>query len=144
MAQTPLAAPHARQPYGVPKHPTDPLVLPPSPRHIRFCHPGYPDSHCSLFFLPALDRPSGVHHGLALDACAIVADNRWDGYFTLDREGVQRVPTDDMDLSLQADVYYFHVPGGSGDGPDLVWHASRLTLRRLPCRAYFRRVEISP
>jgi hypothetical protein len=116
MAQTPCA----RQPYGAPQHPTDPLILQPSPRQIRFLHPGYPDEHSVLLVLPALDSPDGVHHGLALDSCAIMADNRWDGYFTLDREGVQRVPTDDMDLSLDADAYYFHVPGGNGDGPKLL------------------------
>ena len=68
-----------------------------------------------LLALPALDSPNGMHHGTALDACAIVADNHWDGYFTLDREGAQRVPTDNMDASLNADVYYFHVPGDDGD-----------------------------
>ena len=73
-----------------------------------------------LFVLPALDRPNSVHYGLALDSCAIVADNRWDGYFTLDREGVQRVPTGDMDLSLDADEYYFHVPGGNSNSPNLL------------------------
>ncbi|KAK5562477.1 hypothetical protein LTR43_011917 [Exophiala xenobiotica] len=109
MAQTSPAAPCARPPYGVPQHPSDPMILQSSPRQIRFLDPGYPNEHCVLFVPPGLDKPDGVHHGLALDSCVIAADNRWDGYFTLDREGVQRVPTYDLDLSLDADEYYFHM-----------------------------------
>ena len=118
MAQT-LAVPRARQPYGAPQHPTDPLVLQPSPRQIRFLHPGYRDEHAVLLVLPALDIPNGVHLGLSFYSCAILADNRWDGYFTLDREGLQRVSTDDMDLTLNADAYYFQVPGDNGEGSKL-------------------------
>lgn len=101
----------------MPQHPTDVLVLQQSPRQIRFLHPGYPDEHAVLLVLPALDSSDGIHHGLALDSCAIVADNRWYGYLTLDREGARRVPTSDMYSSLDANTYYFHVPGDNGDDP---------------------------
>jgi hypothetical protein len=115
---SPLPVPRARQAYGLPQHPSDPIVLQPLPRQIRFLHPGYPNEHCLLLVLPALDVPEGVHHGLALDVCAMVADNRWDGYFTLDRAGLRRIPTDDLELSLRAEAYYFHVPGDNGDEKD--------------------------
>jgi hypothetical protein len=119
-AQTPLAAHCARQPYDLPQHPTDPLFLQPATRQIRFLHPGYPDEHSILLVLPALDSHNGFHHGTALDACAIAAGSRWDGYFTFDREGVQRVSADNMDLSLDADAYYFHVPGSNGERSKLL------------------------
>lgn len=91
------------------------LSCEPSPRQIRFLHPGYPDEHSLLLALSALDSPNGIHHQTALDACAIVANNRWDGFFTLDRHGGERVPTDDMNVSLDADAYYFQVPGSDGE-----------------------------
>lgn len=100
----------AREPYTAPKHPTDPLELPPAVRQILFLHPGYSRERAVLLSLPALDRDNGIQHQTALYACAIVADNRWDGYFSSDREGRERVPTEDMDESLTADEYYFHVP----------------------------------
>lgn len=115
MAQTPPIPPRARQPYSRPQHPTDPLILREGPRQIRFLHPGYTGQQSLLLALPALDKPNGIHHQTALDACAIVAGSRWDGYFTLDREGVQRLSNENMDFSLNADEYYFQVPGGNGN-----------------------------
>lgn len=119
MAQTLHILPRAREAYGRPQHSTDPLVLPPSPRQIRFLHPGYPEEHSLLLVLPALDSPNGIHHQTALDACAIVADSRWDGFFTLDRRGAERIPTNDMNISLDAEAYYFQVPEGDGAYPVL-------------------------
>lgn len=114
MAQSLQPLPRAREAYSAPKHPSDPLVLPQSTRQIRFLHPGYPTEHSLLLALPALDSPNGIHHQTALDACAIVADSRWDGYFTFDQQGAERVPVHDMNISLDADKYFFHVPGYDG------------------------------
>ena len=99
----------------MPQHHTDPLTLQPSPPRIRFLHPMYPDDHAAFLVLPAVDTPNGVHLGLALYSCAMLADNHWDGYFTLDRQGLQRISTDDLDLTLTAEAYYFHVPDDNGE-----------------------------
>ncbi|KAH0829877.1 hypothetical protein FOPE_10495 [Fonsecaea pedrosoi] len=118
MAQSPFNAPRARAAYIKPQHPTDPLNLP-SPRETHFLHPGYPDDDSLLLSLPALDSPDGIHHQTALDVCALVAGNRWDGFFTLDKDGKLRVPTDNMDASLHGKAYYFHVPAEDSDNPGI-------------------------
>jgi hypothetical protein len=50
----------------------------------------------------------GIHHETARIACAIVAGNRWDGYFT-ETPGGERVSADKNELLTKSD-YYFHVP----------------------------------
>lgn len=57
---------------------------------VTFHHPGYPPQHDLLFSLYAWDSASdqgGLHYGLAHNACAIIADNRLDGYLSATREG---------------------------------------------------------
>ena len=43
----------------------------------------------------------------------MVANNRWDGFFTLDRDGAELVASTDMDQSLTVQQYYFQVPSAS-------------------------------
>ena len=103
----------ARPQYDAPKHPTAPLALPISPQLIYFLHPGYPTHEGALLCLPGVDVNHGVHHRTALYACAMVANNRWDGFFTLDRDGAELVASTDMDQSLTVQQYYFQVPSPS-------------------------------
>ncbi|KAK3353740.1 hypothetical protein B0T25DRAFT_220543 [Lasiosphaeria hispida] len=102
-------------------------ALPPPPRelvlqsNIRFLHPGYPDHQNTLLSLPRVDlgpandggtRIAGVHHGTALVACQIIANNAFDGHLAEDAGGQQLVDAP-LDSILARDVYYFFV----GDGP---------------------------
>ena len=100
-----------RQPYKEPTHPGKPSVSFPT-QTIKFLHPGYKDTANILFTFDAYDANSGFHYYTAHTACAIVANNRWDGYFSIDIEGTQRVEPSGPDESLQSDAYYFQVPGG--------------------------------
>ncbi|KAH8691857.1 hypothetical protein BGW36DRAFT_386495 [Talaromyces proteolyticus] len=98
-----------RAPYGDPiTHIPTSLKFDPN-YDIYFRHPAYPDPHDILIILPGLDHPhGGIHHQLALDACAILANNRYEGWFTEDREGNERV---NVPLSgiLRKRNYYFRV-----------------------------------
>ncbi len=79
---------------------------------IRFRHPAYPPEDNLLLILYAWDHADGgLHYGLAHTACAIIADNRFDGYLStsnLSNSDPIVVAWDDV---LPASVdYYFHVP----------------------------------
>jgi hypothetical protein len=91
---------------------------------IRFIHPGYTALPSAvLFSLPRVDSVdttnhgapvAGVHHGTALVACQIVANNAFDGRLALDSEGEHMV--DEIighDGILTEREYYFFVPGDS-------------------------------
>ncbi|KAL2280620.1 hypothetical protein FJTKL_12438 [Diaporthe vaccinii] len=89
------------------------------PGSISFRHPGYDDPEDILFALPRLDCPQsgvaaaaavGVHHGTALLACQIIANNAFDGYLTTDRAGACRVSVP-RDGVLLDDDYWFIVGG---------------------------------
>ncbi|KAL6402742.1 hypothetical protein AUP68_14077 [Ilyonectria robusta] len=97
-------------------------------RFIKLFHPGYhePDQEQYdpngdvLISLPALDD-GGIHHDTAHTACAILAANRWDGYFSHDRSGSMKVrpPQDGI---LRERSYFFCLPStstspGSTDHP---------------------------
>ncbi|TQV90290.1 HNH endonuclease domain-containing protein [Cordyceps javanica] len=72
-----------------------------------FLHPGYPDGHNLLLSLPAFDS-HGIHHETARVACAILANSRWDGFFSLTRDGA--AVADARDAVLKETRYYFRVP----------------------------------
>ncbi len=81
-------------------------------RDIRFRHPGY-ESGNILFVLRGSDRTDdstdvGLHHETARLACAIVADNRWDGYLSTSRTGP---PVSADQVVLLGSDYFFIVPG---------------------------------
>lgn len=76
---------------------------------VTFRHPAYPSIKNILLRLAALDYPSGgIHHETAPVACAIIAGNRWDGYFTEDIDG-HPVEIQSHGI-LQNSNYFFHVP----------------------------------
>lgn len=94
---------------------------------VKLRHPGYPDNKNTLLVFSALDPiipdddndadetnntkiAFGVHHETARLACAVAANNRWDGFFssskTTDAAPLQLGP----DEILATGSYYFHVP----------------------------------
>ncbi|KAI8710992.1 HNHc domain-containing protein [Fusarium sp. LHS14.1] len=92
-----------------------------SPNAIRFFHPGYgktsisnnahPPIRDALVSLPAFDD-GGIHYDTAHTTCGVLAGNRWDGYFSLDREGTVRVPPP-VDGILRERAYFFCLPPSS-------------------------------
>ncbi|KAK4977389.1 hypothetical protein LTR66_010734 [Elasticomyces elasticus] len=85
---------------------------------ITFKHPGYSDQYGQnvLLTLFAFDHPTGgLHYGTAHLACAIVACNAWNGYFTRTRDG-PRLELDHDDLLVDR-VLYYHVPADTGKYP---------------------------
>lgn len=89
-------------------HTLEPLRFDPE-YEIYFRHPAFLDPHDILIIIPGLDHPDGgIHHQTALDACAVLANNRYDGWFTEDREGTVRVKIP-LDGILQKKNYYFQV-----------------------------------
>jgi hypothetical protein len=80
---------------------------PPQSYRIRFRHPAYPDSSNVLLSLHAWD---GAH-----TACAIIANNRFDGYLSIARDGSSSIETEwDACLPTDSHGYYFHVPPPPG------------------------------
>ncbi|CAN8105472.1 unnamed protein product [Discula destructiva] len=85
---------------------------------IAFKYPGYTIDNV-LFTLPRLDvspqaAPAGVHHGTALLACQIIANNAFEGFLATDRGGSNRVSVP-LDGVLLEDGYWF-IAGGRPDG----------------------------
>jgi hypothetical protein len=75
---------------------------------VMFRHPGYRGEHNIIMVLPALDNAQeGIHHETALNACAVVAGNRWNGFLCEQRIG-SRVLTP-RDEVLKGKEYYFRV-----------------------------------
>ena len=90
--------------------PPDASCVSTNPYHnIVIKHPGYQDDNDRLLTLPAYDDPEG---GLDIDTaktiCGILAGNRWDGFFTQDRNGP---PVQVLKASAR---YYFILPDESG------------------------------
>jgi hypothetical protein len=103
--------PQARLPYVEPSHPRGPIFLILPVKKVRFLHPGYPENSNILLQFSALDADDGIEYNTAQVACAIVANNRWDGFFCVDREGRQRINRKSLaGKTLDRDEYYFHVP----------------------------------
>lgn len=77
---------------------------------VSFKHPAYPDGANTLLRLQATDSSpgGGLHHETARIACAIIACNAWDGYFSRTRDGPQ--VAEDPDDVLKEKIYYFQVP----------------------------------
>lgn len=74
---------------------------------VYFHHPAYPPQDDFLFSLYAWDCPDGgIYYAVAHNSCAIVAGNRFDGYFT---QGEHRIETA-MDSVLPPGKYFFHLP----------------------------------
>ncbi|MCJ1345714.1 hypothetical protein MMC31_003923 [Peltigera leucophlebia] len=93
------------------QNPTTPLAsFNRYPHFIKFKHPGYSDdAKNTLLRLYAIDHENnGPHINTAFVACAIVAGNSWNGYFTDGRNG-ERIHMEPDELLLK-DTYYFYVP----------------------------------
>jgi hypothetical protein len=114
---------------------TTPLIRPlkdvPAPDQlhcqvIAFYHPGYPNLplfSSTLLQLPRIDSGSvagseavvtGVHHGTALTACQIIANNAFEGYLAIDKDGKEPVDVP-FDGLLTRGFYFFFV----GNGPSM-------------------------
>ncbi|KAF2194705.1 hypothetical protein K469DRAFT_725931 [Zopfia rhizophila CBS 207.26] len=78
-----------RPQYKTPSHEDSGQNLPTDLNHrVYLRHPGYSDTGNILMVLPALDHPQGgIHHETARIACAIVANNRWEGFLTETKTG---------------------------------------------------------
>ncbi|CAE7222155.1 hypothetical protein PTNB73_10458 [Pyrenophora teres f. teres] len=126
-------------PYARPPAPPPSLPDSPPPRQILFRHPGYDDSNNVLFKLHAIDaatvsshdgeegtpqRPGtlalGLYAQFALDACAIFAGNRFNGWLsTLRNPDEARDARVDAGSTLVARSYYYHLDRDNDiDGPD--------------------------
>ncbi|KAK3071173.1 hypothetical protein LTR53_009112 [Teratosphaeriaceae sp. CCFEE 6253] len=79
-------------------------------KRIKLWHPGY-DNPEMLLMLPADDGRQRDHTPYAVfhAAGAIIANNRFDGWLSVSRDGTTRIEQD-TDL-LKAGDYFFHVPG---------------------------------
>lgn len=68
-------------------------------RQIRIIHPGYyssggdPDFDVLISFEAFDDGGSGIDYDTAHIACAIIAGNTWDGYFSKDPHGKKKNPS---------------------------------------------------
>ncbi|KAI4118127.1 MAG: hypothetical protein LQ341_007636 [Variospora aurantia] len=80
-------------------------------------HPGLPDKGSNtLFRFPAYDRTGGgLHHSVALTACAIVAGNKFDGYLSSTATGPPVAHA--LNAVLPGPCYYFHPHPWQPDGP---------------------------
>lgn len=104
-----------RSQYGTPSHEDGGENLPRDLNHrVYLRHPGYTDTGNILMVLPALDHPQGgIHHETARIACAIVANNRWEGFLTETRTGERALVGPDG--ILRGNNYYFRVSEDAAD-----------------------------
>jgi len=122
---------------------------------IKLRHPGYPDNKNVLLVFPALDPITadhddsnnddndnngsndgtnakaafGMHHETARLACAIAANNRWDGFLSRQKGPNATTVLSGPDEVLPAGSYYFHVPplsNGLSPSPPLSLSSSLL------------------
>lgn len=100
------------------REPSEPPVVPTrngtQNRQILFRHPGYANSTNVLFRLFTPDSGQnltgpGLYAQYALEACGIVAGNRWDGWLSEAREADTSAAIDPTSI-LQNSSYYFHLP----------------------------------
>ncbi|ORY70986.1 uncharacterized protein BCR38DRAFT_321259, partial [Pseudomassariella vexata] len=82
------------------------------PRRISVRHPGYDENDVPLLSLYGFDdAQGGLYYGLLHTACAIVADNRFDGYLSASSlPEAARLQVVNRDEILAAGEYWFHVP----------------------------------
>ncbi|KAF1993929.1 hypothetical protein P154DRAFT_448872 [Amniculicola lignicola CBS 123094] len=83
-------------------------------RQILFHHPGYDDSSNVLLKLFASDvgqtsTARGLYAQYALQACGVVAGNRWDGWLSEAKDPDLAAAVDSTSI-LEKSSYYFHLP----------------------------------
>ena len=91
---------------------------------ILFSHPGYDDANNVLLKLLATDEVEGaarrgLHAQFALEACGIIAGNRWDGWLSISSD-LDIAITEKIDAAsiLEGSSYYFHLPPKQGNLDD--------------------------
>ncbi|KAL8894619.1 MAG: hypothetical protein Q9207_008454 [Kuettlingeria erythrocarpa] len=110
--------------YQLPKRPNFPFNC-----TVELRHPGLPDDGASnvLFCFPAYDsNGGGLHHSIALTACAIVTGNKFTGYLSSTPTGPPVAEA--LDAVLRGNFYYFH------PHPEQPGISSRVRVRDESCR----------
>lgn len=101
-----------RSPYPPPRHADGGLEVTSHPKRITFLHPGYPRDAQPLLILPACNQDNTIDHEVARIACAVVACNEFEGFFTTDVRGERRVYGSQLPFTEEG--YFFQVPGRDG------------------------------
>lgn len=141
-----------RSQYKTPSHEDGEQNLPADLNHrVYLRHPGYSDTGNTMMVLPALDHPQGgIHHETARIACAIVANNRWEGFLTETRAGGRTAVGSDG--ILRGKSYYFRVSEDTGLASDEIskrfcgqWDPDHIEFMHWPpsgfvCPAMYRRL----
>jgi hypothetical protein len=94
------------------------MPLPSFFQRIIIKHPGYGGNN-NILKLPAYDgdeTQGRAHYSTIHAACAIIANNRTDGWLSISSSGEPRVEADANGL-IPAGAYFFHVDGGSEPYP---------------------------
>jgi hypothetical protein len=74
---------------------------------IIVCHP-FRDSLTIILQLPAWDHPDGgLHFGLLISACAIVAQNAIGGFLSTSRDPADRIVAHDDDVVAACKLWFF-------------------------------------
>ncbi|ERF73777.1 hypothetical protein EPUS_08575 [Endocarpon pusillum Z07020] len=90
-------------------------------KEIKFHHPRYRAEAQTFLILPACDENDTIDHEIARAACAIIACNPNDGFFTTDEAGANRVT--ESQLPYREEGYFFQAP--SSDQPYPVFPSFR-------------------
>lgn len=91
------------------------------PNEVHVYHPGYTDSNLLLTTFACNDTPCtispdpltpprSVSQSIVHLACAIIANNRFDGFLSKERDSAKAVNTRVKQAQLEPGLYYFHVP----------------------------------
>lgn len=87
-----------------------PPKVPDMPRQIKIFHPGYDDKIVPLMYFPGYDSKEGdLWYDVAHTACAIITNNRFDGYLSTRRDSQSSRVSGDL---LAPGNYWWHLPGG--------------------------------
>ena len=93
----------------------DPRVPRPGPKPvlINIYHPGYHDEFILLMSFPGYDSRKGhLWHNFAHTACAIISNNRFDGWLSRSRDPQSIRFSGDL---LEPGDYWWHLPGGKSE-----------------------------
>lgn len=87
-------------------------------RHLKVRHPAYDSSTNIIASFASTDNDGdtyGVQFHMVHTACAIIANNRFDGWFsTSENATAAKIQLDDNAI-LPAQDYFFHVPAPLGE-----------------------------
>lgn len=103
---------------GIPTTPLFPHSSPSFIQRITVKHPGYGGNN-TILVLPACDGADATgraHYATIHAACAIIANNRTDGWLSSNRSGEARACADSEGL-IPAGIYFFHVESTTNSDP---------------------------